>query len=91
MKQIGLFIKKGLISVFSDGPISIKRITGFIILLCLLRMTEHVMRKIIPSGNDVVFMHCYDMLVYFASFCFGAATLKDAMVQIKQFQSNDKN
>ncbi len=69
--------REGTISLFSDGKFSMKRLISFLFALAVLRMTWHILNRIVPPGNQMLFEHCFDMLCYIMTALLLGATWKD--------------
>jgi len=73
--------KDGALSLFSDGKFSMKRLLAFIFGIAILWMTRHLLYNVIPKDNQMVFMHCFDIIAGLIGTLLVAATVKDAYVQ----------
>ena len=56
-----------------------KRLIGFMFAIAVLRMTWYILNHIVPTPNQVLFEHCFDMLCYIMTALLIGATWKDIM------------
>jgi len=70
-------LRKATFSLLSDGELSVKRFIALILTLVLVYMIKYVTHNIVPTNNQAIFKHCFDVIAVLISLLTGAATVKD--------------
>jgi len=71
------FLREASISLLSDGKLSIKRLISLVLTIVLVYMIWYLAHNIVPTNNQAIFRHCFDVIAVLITLLTGAATVKD--------------